>query len=101
MSGVSVKLEGKLHAPQSWADEAEGFVHILEVHPVGAAVLIVCLLVVLVLIPGGVGPSWVKYRGSVRRQDQNRVQDVEKIANGMSKRARRRARGKAKERGEP
>lgn len=96
MSGVTFKLEGAVPAPESWAEEAEGFVHIIESHPEAATILFICFIIVLILMPGGVGPSWTKYRGSVRHQEQKRFEDVDKIVKGMSKRSRRRARGRQK-----
>jgi hypothetical protein len=37
-----------------------------------------------------------KYRGAERQQEQKRVKDIENLTLGMSKRAKRRARGKEK-----
>lgn len=96
MSGLSVNLEAKVPGPEGWAAEAQGFAQLITDYPGSTTILFICLIIVLILIPGGVGPSWVRYRGSLNQQDQKRIQDIEKNVRAMSKRAKRRQRGKQK-----
>ncbi|OAO00370.1 hypothetical protein A8B75_18700 [Sphingomonadales bacterium EhC05] len=96
MSGVIVKVEGKLPAPENVAQQAEGLVHTMANHPAESLLLFICVIIVLILMPGGVGPSFVKYGGAKRRQEQIRSGDVKQITEQLGKRAKRRKRGKAK-----
>jgi len=96
MAGITLEVEGKIPSPDSWAKEADGFARLLHNHPVEAGILFICLCIILILIPGGIGPALAKYRGAERQQEKKRVKDIENLTLGMSKRAKRRARGKEK-----
>jgi hypothetical protein len=97
MTGVNFQVEAKLPAPDGgYAEEAERFIHLAMEHPFGAGLLFICIVIILILMPGGVGPASVKYRGAVRQQEQRRITDVKDIVTRVGKRAGRRQRGKAK-----
>jgi hypothetical protein len=96
MPGVEVNVDSGLDSPKGWAEEAQGFTQLIIDHPGISALLFVGLIIVLILIPGGIGPSWVKYRGALRQQEQHRLDDVNDIGERISKRAQRRERGRLK-----
>jgi hypothetical protein len=96
MPGVELNVDSGLDSPKGWAEEAQGFTELIIAHPWISLLLFVGLLIVLVLIPGGIGPSWVKYRGAERQQEQRRLEDVNDITERISKRAQRRERGRLK-----
>ena len=96
MPGVEVNVGGGLDSPKGWAEEARELAQLILDQPCISALLFVGLVIVLILIPGGMGPSWVKYRGAVRQQEQRRVSDVNEIAERISRRAKRRERGRLK-----
>ena len=96
MPGLEVSVDSGLGSPKGWAEEAQGFTQLIIDHPCISALLFVALLIVLILIPGGIAPSWVKYRGAVRQQEQRRLGDVNDIEERISKRAQRRQRGRLK-----
>jgi hypothetical protein len=65
-------------------------------HPGEFAILVALVVLVLVLMPGGIGPAWVKYRGAKRELEQKRTADVQHTAALLNKRQQRRLRGREK-----
>tara|TARA_R110000765_G_scaffold201023_2_gene306448 strand:+ start:85 stop:420 length:336 start_codon:yes stop_codon:yes gene_type:complete len=59
---------------------------IAQKNPWTALILYFALLGVLAIIPGGVVPSFLKYRGARKGQDILRQEDVEKIVKKITKR---------------
>lgn len=94
MLGVEVKPN---FAPEKgWAEDAGGLILLMQQHPIEFAILVVIMCLVLLLLPGGMGPGWVKYRGANRELEQKRTADVQHTVALLGKRAQRRQRGREK-----
>lgn len=76
---AGVKIEANLAPKEGWSKDLSTLYALVEAHPILSSAIFLALLVVLVLIPGGVGPAWVRYRGAKSVVEQNREADVNKL----------------------
>ncbi len=74
MGGISV--EANMAPKEGWSNDLETLFRLSIEHPYVAAALFLAFIVVLILMPGGVGPAWIRYRGARRTADQIRQADV-------------------------
>lgn len=90
--GVEIKL-----APEGgWALEYARLLALVSDQPFVAGIVFLGIIIILIFIPGGVGPAWVKYRGAKGQLEKRQSADVEDTVEKFSKRAQRRLRGKGK-----
>lgn len=91
-----IQVKPNLVPEKGWADEAAHLVDLMLLHPWAFAILVVIVFAFLILMPGGVAPGLVKYRGVDRRLEHRRKLDIDQAVVKLSKRAERRNRGRAK-----
>ena len=93
-----MRVQINLVPKDGWANEFAKLLALVNDQPVASGIVLLGIILILIFIPGGVGPAWVKYRGASKALEKKQTADVERTVELLGKRAQRRLRGKQKER---
>jgi hypothetical protein len=83
---VGIEIAPKLTPDDGWAATLNALFALVIAHPVVALVIFFAIVIVLLIVPGGVGPSWVKYRGATSLVDEAVNRDKIALYNMMTRR---------------
>ncbi len=93
-----VEITAKADTPVGWAEEAKGFIDLMQSNPENLFILFFCVLVIVAILPGGVVASFLKLRAAKLELESKRATDIQPALKNVTKRMERRKIGRSKER---